>query len=993
LAGNKADNRGLPIATAGYTKFDLKPLNIKEAHGLAFGSNDEKMFILDAGTAQIVSLVPHTTLGFDANEAIRSKKVQRISLKKLGANKLNGLAYNPGNGHLYVTDPSERKLFELTQDGKVVATFDLASLGINNPMTITFAPSVDNTDDPNKYDLFVLDGGQTTRSTRTGILARAVSPQQNTSSGGQIVEISLVAPASLPPGTTLLPTSLVKIIDTSIVAWSPSAPDPAGVDYWPLTNRLFIVDSEVDEMPNYYMGKNVYLSTTSGTLMNTCVTSFTNEPTGVAINPNNNHIFISSDGSNSRVFEVSLGPDGIYCTADDTVTATNVTSVYGASDVEDVAYGNNTLFIADGINAEVYRIPLGANGVLGGGDDGAMTHFDTNALGFKDLEGIGYNADSGTLFIVSAAGTDRYLGETTTTGALLRAYDLALMGSGGNKRSDVTYAPGSQNPATKSIYIASRNVDNNNNPNENDGQVWEINIGSSATSTPSQTPTRTSTPTAGPSPTATSTLTHTATPSITPTIPASGGSFYGSFGAGGSVGNVSFADEDLLQFNGTSWGLFFDGSDVGLSSVDIFAFHLLDADSLLFAFNVSITLGGVTYSPTDLVRFDATSLGSVTAGTFSMYFNGVDVGLDTSADEIDALDILPNGNILVSTKGIPTVPGLSGLADEDILAFTPSSLGSATSGTWSLYFDGSDVGLADSNNEDLNALDVDSNGNIYLSTLGDFSVTGVSGADEDVFVCMPVSLGSATACNFASALYFDGSVWGLDSNEVNAFNLLESGTIPTATPINTSVPTSTPTKTPTPTNNPGPTSTPTNTPTFGFSPTPTNTISNTPTFTPTPTSVSGGSYTIVTDADAYVVEANPTSKQGTKVILWVQGGTDPDMEGNLRFSVSGISGTIQSAVLRVYATSATVDGPAVFATSNDWTETGITWNTRPTRISGPIDDKGAISGNTWVEYNVTAFISGNGTYSFVLVTDNADSVSFSSREGGQPPQLVLMTGP
>src|SRR5829696_6572388 len=32
-----------------------------------------------------------------------------------------------------------------------------------------------------------------------------------------------------------------------------------------------------------------------------------------------------------------------------------------------------------------------------------MTHWDTAALGFHDLEGIGYNQDSGTLFIVSTA--------------------------------------------------------------------------------------------------------------------------------------------------------------------------------------------------------------------------------------------------------------------------------------------------------------------------------------------------------------------------------------------------------------------------------------------------------------------------------------------------------------------------------------------------------------------------------------------------------------
>ena len=456
-------------ASALSTRFAANTFGVKDAQGLTFDPGDGRLFILDAGTAQIVSVAPHPTQGFD------SHTVQRISLKKLGSGSFKGLAYHPGNGHLYVSEPEQKKLYELTQDGDLVSTFDLAALGINNPSAMTFAPSVDNTDDPNIYDLFLLDAGQTAES------------------GSQIVELSLVAPASLPAGTTLLPASLVRIIDTSKAAWNPSAPDPAGVDYWPLTNRLLIADSEVDEMSAYWQGKNVFLSTTSGALTGTCSTiAFTGEPTGVAINPTNNHIFFSTD-FDDRIFEVSLVGDGQYCTADDTVTTTSVGSLYGIKDAEDVAYGNNTLFIAGGDAAEVYRIPLGGNGVLGGGDDGAMTHFDTAALGFADMEALGYNANSGTLFIASPKPSDRYLGETTVTGTLLRAYDLSLMGDAGNIRSDVTYAPSSQNPAVKSIYIASRGVDNDSSRLENDGKIWEISLGSTPTTTPTPVPSNAST--------------------------------------------------------------------------------------------------------------------------------------------------------------------------------------------------------------------------------------------------------------------------------------------------------------------------------------------------------------------------------------------------------------------------------------------------------------------------------------------------------------------
>jgi hypothetical protein len=144
-----------------------------------------------------------------------------------------------------------------------------------------------------------------------------------------------------------------------------------------------------------------------------------------------------------------------------------------------------------------------------------------------------------------------------------------------------------------------------------------------------------------------------------------------------------------------------------VGSADVFAFYLLDPDSILLAFTASVTVGGQTYAPTDIVRFDATSLGNVTAGTFSLYFNGIDVGLDASSDNLDALDILPDGRLLISTTGNPTVPGLTGLADEDLLAFTPTTLGATTSGTWTWYFDGSDV--VGSSSEDIDALDGDPN--------------------------------------------------------------------------------------------------------------------------------------------------------------------------------------------------------------------------------------------------------------------------------------------
>jgi hypothetical protein len=148
--------------------------------------------------------------------------------------------------------------------------------------------------------------------------------------------------------------------------------------------------------------------------------------------------------------------------------------------------------------------------------------------------------------------------------------------------------------------------------------------------------------------------------------------------------------------------------------------------------------------------------------------------------------------------------------------------------------------------------------------------------------------------------------------------------------------------------------------------------------------------TFVAEADSRVPEAKPDINFGRDAVLYVDGGTtDPDIESYVRFTVTGISGAVSSAQLRVYVTDATRNGPALYTTSNTWTETGITWNNRAARTSGTLEDKGALAVSSWVDYNVTNVITGNGTYSFILATEAADLLGLSSREGSAAPQLVV----
>ena len=125
---------------------------------------------------------------------------------------------------------------------------------------------------------------------------------------------------------------------------------------------------------------------------------------------------------------------------------------------------------------------------------------------------------------------------------------------------------------------------------------------------------------------------------------------------------------------------------------------------------------------------------------------------------------------MISTVGSFFANGAYG-ADEDLIVFDATSLGSNTSGSFSMYFDGSDVGLT-TNDEDVDAAGLTTTGSILLSTLGNFSVSGASGADEDIVEFLPASLGSSTSGVFQ--MYLDLSTAGISASEdVIAVELIE----------------------------------------------------------------------------------------------------------------------------------------------------------------------------------------------------------------------------
>lgn len=192
----------------------------------------------------------------------------------------------------------------------------------------------------------------------------------------------------------------------------------------------------------------------------------------------------------------------------------------------------------------------------------------------------------------------------------------------------------------------------------------------------------------------------------------------------------------------------------------------------------------------------------------------------------------------------------------------------------------------------------------------------------------------------------------------------------------------------------------------GVGPTPT------PTRTPSPTPFAT-TRTLTAVADATILEGYPGVNAGTTSDMWAgydDGALSPPgriVRSLIRFDLSGIpsNATVQSARLRVYYAGYR-DYPnrvrtiTAYRIVGDWTESGVTWNNKPS----PGTAYGSVAINSdqnwgWRELDVGALVQGwiNGTIPNQGVMLRGPEISgtdssfrtFSTREGPFPPQLVI----
>ncbi len=241
---------------------------------------------------------------------------------------------------------------------------------------------------------------------------------------------------------------------------------------------------------------------------------------------------------------------------------------------------------------------------------------------------------------------------------------------------------------------------------------------------------------------------------------------------GTSMDGLEIENEDIIAFDGVYFARWFDGSDVGIRDPKIDAFAILNDNQILISFSEKFRVSKKNPLPglsgdvdgSDIVLFTATSLGEVTRGTFGMYFDGSDVGLEEDEENIDALAVTSDGRLIISTSGKAKVPGAEA-NPQDLLQFTPQSVGPDTIGTWEVFLDGGDVDL-DRSSEDIDAVALGLDNDLLLSTSGSFISAPATGGASDVAVLQVTKFGSDTEGKFLSALLFDRRQFRLETNNV-----------------------------------------------------------------------------------------------------------------------------------------------------------------------------------------------------------------------------------
>ncbi|MEJ2139056.1 MAG: hypothetical protein P8Y61_06360 [Gammaproteobacteria bacterium] len=295
-------------------------------------------------------------------------------------------------------------------------------------------------DDPGTYilELSASDGEYTTTDDITVTVRSA-------SSGGQIVSISQAG---------YFDTGFANLSSPLAIP----ATDPAGVVYHPPSGRLFIVDSEINEILSAFdiVQANVFQTPTAGgttfaqwdtTVQTGNEPSRNREPTGIAYCENDGHFYVSNDDQR-YIYRYAF--DGTNLTAVDSFSVSGT-----IPDAEGITCDPATgrLYLVGGVD-----LTIGVLNYDNGFSLEEVISIEASAgssAGIpEDAEGIAFDPASGHLFVLS--GPDRAIFEYTTEGVFIQKFDIGSFSPRPSAAQGLSIGVASDDPGATSFYIAGR---------------------------------------------------------------------------------------------------------------------------------------------------------------------------------------------------------------------------------------------------------------------------------------------------------------------------------------------------------------------------------------------------------------------------------------------------------------------------------------------------------------------------------------------------------
>jgi DNA-binding beta-propeller fold protein YncE len=271
--------------------------------------------------------------------------------------------------------------------------------------------------------------------------------------------------------TVATAASTIRLVKT--YQWSPPSPDPTGLTYRASTGRLIVSDAEVDEMRALWKHANVFEAALGGTLRHTGkVSRRSNEPEDVAWDERGGSLYVADDDKD-LVSRFDPGRDGWLGTSDDRSSVVLDARAFGSRDPEGLGYraSDRSIFLTDERGSLIFHVSRGGDGRLGTRDD-RVSHYRARRINMRHPEDIEFDPVSGHVFIVSS--THETIAEVTVGGTLVRTIDVSFAGL--VNPSGIAFAPGSNDPSERHLYVADRGEDNIAHPRENDGRIFEFAI-------------------------------------------------------------------------------------------------------------------------------------------------------------------------------------------------------------------------------------------------------------------------------------------------------------------------------------------------------------------------------------------------------------------------------------------------------------------------------------------------------------------------------------